>query len=119
MKEFEELKGKIIKRIDINEEKTEMKITLSDGSLYKFYHYQDCCENVYIEDVIGNLDDLLDTEIIMAESVSNNENPLPGSDESHTWTFYKFGTIKGYVTIRWYGESNGYYSEDVDFVRVK
>ena len=32
--------------------------------------------------------------------------------------WYKFGTIKGYVTVRWYGESNGYYSEEVNFERV-
>lgn len=83
----------------------------------QFVHFQDCCENVYIEDVVGDLEDLIGSPILSAECVTNSDNPKQEYDESHTWTFYKMSTIKGSVTIRWYGTSNGYYSESVNITR--
>ena len=47
---------------------------------------------------------------------SVSETPVDFNEheyESVTWTFYKFATRKGYVDVRWLGESNGYYSEGV------
>lgn len=110
------LLGKTITKIDKYSD--ELRFQTSDGEQYRMYHDQDCCEHVYIEDITGELDDLTGTPLTMAEEVSNYDREPLDSDDSYTWTFYKFATIKGYVTIRWYGSSNGFYSEYVSFERV-
>jgi hypothetical protein len=100
----------------------EVTVTLASGAKFRLYHSQDCCENVLVEDVIGDPADLLNSPVLLAEEASqSNENPagvVKEYQDSFTWTFYKLATLKGYVTIRWYGESNGYYSESVDFIAL-
>ena len=115
---MDELFGKIISKIDRNDgnDGDEILFYLSNGAVYKQYHERDCCESVSIEDIDGNLDDLIGYPLLQAEESYNNTNK---NDDSETWTFYKFATIKGYVTIRWYGTSNGYYSESAEFVKIK
>jgi hypothetical protein len=116
---FEALKGKTITKIDHDNEF--MAFICDDGSAYIMLHEQDCCEGVYIEDICGNLDGIIGTEIFSAECVCSEENPegvKMDYQDSFTWTFYKISTFNGDVTIRWYGESNGYYSEGVDFIKV-
>lgn len=78
----------------------------------RFFHEQYCCESVGIEEIIGDLSDLEGSPMLAAESVTQEQD----TDWGHqTATFYKFITLKGSVTVRWLGESNGYYSEYVSF----
>ena len=122
--EFEKLVGKTLVAIEGGRPRDEvMTFETTDGEVYKLYHQQDCCEDVRLEDVIGDLNDLIGSPILMAEEVTSGENPkdvnIPAEEQdSFTWTFYKLATIKGYVTLRWYGQGDGYYSERVDFVRI-
>lgn len=97
-------------------------IFATDNAKWRMYYEPDCCASAEIEDIVGDLEDLVGSPILMAEAVTNSDNPKTYdggyADESHTWTFYKLATAKGYVTIRWYGSSNGYYSETASFSRV-
>lgn len=121
--EFSALIGKTFVRVDATDASIEFED--SDGNVYRMDHNQDCCESVRIESIVGDLNDLIASPILMAEMPSSeDEGPMVDPefpnyhDDSFTWTFYKLATIKGYVDIRWYGSSNGYYSESVDFYHV-
>ena len=120
---FSELKGKTLKSIDINHQYGDViTFTTTDNEVFRMYHNQSCCEEVYIEDVCGELNLLLDKPILLAEEIVHENKEDPGKDEndtSYTWTFYRLATIEGYVTIRWYGSSNGFYSERVDFYKLE
>ena len=120
MSEVSELIGKTLEKIIRGDD--EITFVCSDGKVYKMYHDQDCCEGVYVEDICGDLNNLIGRTLLMAEEATSDENPegvIIGYQDSFTWTFYKFATMKGYVTIRWYGESNGYYSESVTFKEIE
>jgi hypothetical protein len=117
---FETLKGKTFKSV-VRTTDILITFTTTDNVDFIMQHDQDCCETVEIESVVGDLQDLVGEPILVAEEVTNRELPPKGEDfdpyGSHTWTFYKLATRKGYVDIRWYGESNGYYSERVTLTK--
>ena len=129
-----EFLGKTFTEITGTQGDDELVFKTADGEVYGMVHLQDCCESVWLEEVIGDLNDLIGSPIIEAEeAVSSdsrgNAEPPPEryqadpddewdrGPESYTWTFYKLGTKKGHVTLRWYGTSNGYYSESVDIFK--
>ena len=85
---------------------------------YSMFHDQDCCETVTIKQIDGDLNDLIGSPILLAVETTNRGEDTDDEYDSITWTFYELATIKGYVTISWYGESNGYYSERVDILKT-
>lgn len=125
---FSELLGQTIIKIE-NIDNKMLIFYINDDRQYLLSHDNECCESVSIEDITGNLDDLIDSPILLAieEVITPNEGICPelngehgGVDqEEERWTFYKLATIKGYVDIRWYGCSNGYYSVGVNLKERK
>jgi len=110
----------------------QITFTTAEGDTWIMHHQQDCCESVTIEDVCGDLQDLVGHPLVQAESVtSDTENDITDKervwltlkdeftdvDENELWTFYKFATIKGSVNIRWFGSSD-YYSISVSLYKV-
>lgn len=111
---LQQLVGKTIVETKGAKQDSEFVIKTECGLVFEFYHEQDCCEGFWLEEIIGDLDDLLAGPVIMAEEVSNADDPIDTQAQyydSHTWTFYRIATQKGLVVLRFLGESNGYYSE--------
>jgi hypothetical protein len=111
--EIELLLGRIVERIEVGNE--DIWFHCNNYRSFRMFHAQDCCESVNIEEIIGDINDLVGSPIVLAEERSQND---PNASESGTWTFYEIGSAKGTVTIRWYGASNGYYSESVSFAEI-
>lgn len=112
--DFFTLKGQTIRKI-IALNGDFLKI-VTDKYKYYLYHHQDCCEYVRLVDVIGDVDNILNEEIIFAEEDGGANDPDWYSDnynDSHTWTKFVLGTKNANVEFWFLGESNGYYSESI------
>lgn len=108
--------GEIFYKIDYDREDNKLEFYSNNGYKYIMFHEQDCREEVFIDDIVGELEFLIDSIIIKSEeAVCKNKNKLG----TETCTFYHLATSKGYVTLRWFGSSNGYYCEEVDIFKVK
>ena len=114
----DELVGKAVRGLAYSDKYFQI---LTDDCVYIFYHEQDCCESVWLTQVDGVSDKIIGSRIVIAEAVTKTgEDGVIDTDEynSITWSFYKIGTNKGMIDFRWQGESNGYYSESVDLIKI-
>jgi len=115
---IDDLIGVTMKSV-VNFDNDQIVFTAEDGRSWTMYHNQDCCESVSIEDICGELSFLEGSPILTAEESTNSdshpEDKKPDYEtDSFTWTFYRLSTAKGLVVIRWFGTSNGWYSESVN-----
>jgi hypothetical protein len=112
--DFFTLKGQIVRKIQaLNGDSLYI---LTDKYKYNLYHAQDCCEYVRLVKVIGDIDNILNEEIIFAEEDGGANDPDWYSDnynDSHTWTKFVLGTKNANVEFWFLGESNGYYGESI------
>lgn len=112
LRDFEDLFGCVLTNVYDSKDESELVFELDNGESYKLYHEQDCCESVWIEDIVGDLKDLIGSPILLAKETYDDDVNHPYTE----WTYYKLATINGYVDIRWCGESE-YYSIAVSFSR--
>jgi hypothetical protein len=123
MSEIKEFIGRTLARVEGGPGDDVLRLWFSDGTAFEMHHYQDYSESVWLDDVIGDWSDIIGFQILEATEREQHEGSLPKGqdyhpDDSHTWTFYELRTIRGFVQLRWYGSSNGYYSESVDIRQI-
>jgi hypothetical protein len=131
---IEQLKGLTISEVGCGIDK--LLFTCTNGDKYMMKHMQDCCEVVYLEDITEDWKQILTGSTVYdayeSRSSYSEQNEVPknhGIDASElrlyereincgTWTFYRIVTNQGTVVIRWYGFSNGYYSETAELYKL-
>ena len=117
MNEYKSLIGRTLIEVEgMHKGSERVALTFEDGSILEMVHDQNCCENVEVEDVVGDIRNLMGVPIVRFDEVSSHAeaDDEPYSYDSITWTFYSITTLRGTVVLRWLGRSNGYYSERVD-----
>ena len=92
----------------------------------KFFHAQDCCEVIWLDEVIGDLNAIANTQLRYIEITKSTEysisqpinRPYIQCDDGYytDWTFYTIQTDKDAVTLRFCGETNSQYALDVDIL---
>jgi hypothetical protein len=113
---FDVLVGKTIKSVKgLQNGSEEVRFELDNGDTLVMRYEPDCCASCCVDDFSGDVADIIGTPIVVAEDRSQDGSDKVGphgfKEDSATWTFYTIRTHKGTLDIKWFGSSNGYYSE--------
>lgn len=109
--EWEWLVGKTCSHIIKLNDRKGLEFHVNGCGVFRLKHLQECCEQVLLDDICGDLTDLIESQIHRAELTVNIDN-------RGTWSFYNIATMKGHVTLRFCGTSNGCYSTTVNFYKL-
>ena len=91
------------------------QIALVDGTKTRFeINFKD--HIIELDLFSGSLQDLIGQEVL--EIYETTEEGSDSAYDFYTWNFYRIVTFNTTVVIKWLGESNGYYSETVDFLKI-
>ena len=116
---FESLVGETLTSIEgLSQYSEEVYFTTVSGRRFKMYHSQDCCESVSLEDFefdAGLLNHPITGATVEISDKFEDAAPTKYEPDSQTYTFYRLSSLGGSLYLRWYGSSNGYYSESVTF----
>lgn len=111
----ESLVGETITHIDVDESQSEILFTTQSGKQILVHHWQQCCEEVKLAGIDGDIYSLVGW---VARDISEETEEGKSGDGTWTKTVLTFRVGGLAVVTRWFGESNGYYSENVDFSLV-
>jgi len=113
LEDFTRLIGLEIGRYDISE--GELALTLTDGSIVRCLHDNECCEYVRVYEYLNS--HAMYGRILAFSCEYTQDCPLgtaPKYDDSyHTWSIVRIETTNGKATIVWLGESDGNYNETI------
>lgn len=102
--DFNVLEGKVISDVTYIDTESAIYFTTNKNTQYVLKHVNECCEEVDLVDISGDLISLLGNKILKAEKVMNSENkPLSNLQNFYTWTYFKLASRGGYITISYFG----------------
>lgn len=91
-----------------------LNLTLSNGSKIEYRAIGECCSSSFIESIddLSVLQDctIFDVQIVEGESKDVDDYSV------HKWHFVKFKTSKGWATLSFRNESNGYYDGQLELI---
>lgn len=120
MTELSDLIGNVFDTVTLNGGAVEFYN--NNKLMFCLHHEQSCCEIVELIDGFDELHLLQNGPIMQSYATYSHDGELKYTENGNsydnlTWSFYTFSTFYHSVTLRFYGQSNGCYSETVDLYR--